>query len=70
LTSIKKYEEHVKANQSPIDRIAHGEDIALGVEVLSHAHLPKAIDGHYTDIQRKYRPAILVTRNHGNRVAL
>jgi hypothetical protein len=54
---------------APVNGIAHGKDVALRMEVLSHTHLTQAIDSHDPDIQRKYGPASLVTGDHGNRVA-
>jgi len=54
----------------PIYGISNGEDIALCMEVLSHTHLTQTIDSHDPDIQGKNGLAILVTRDHGNRIAL
>jgi hypothetical protein len=39
------------------------------MEMLSHTHLAKAINSHDANIEGKYGPAILVTGNHGDRVA-
>jgi hypothetical protein len=69
LSSVKEYEEHSCQCHLPVNGIAHGKDVALCMKVFSHTHLTQAIDSHDPDIQRKYGPAILVTGDHGNRVA-
>lgn len=67
--SVKEHEECSCQNRSPINGIAHRKDVTLRMEVLSHTNLTQAVDSHDPDIQGKYGPAILVTGDHGNRVA-